>query len=64
MFYNDVVIICLYVVMLIFSNYSFCIKDTKDFLSWHFDMKDMSVVNTILGIQLHRIQNAYSNSLY
>jgi hypothetical protein len=54
----------LYVVMLIFSNYSFCIKDTKDFLSWHFDMKDMSVVNTILGIQLHRIQNAYSNSLY
>jgi hypothetical protein len=42
MFDNVVVIICLYLDdMLIFSNNSFYIKDTNDFLSLHFDMKDM-----------------------
>jgi len=62
MFHNDVVIICLYVnEMLIFSNNSFCIKDTKYFLS-HFDMKDTGVANTILGIKLYRIGNAYAIS--
>jgi hypothetical protein len=63
MFDNDVVIICLYVnEMLIFSNNSFCIKDTKYFLSSHFDMKDMGVANTILDIKLYRIGNAYAIS--
>jgi hypothetical protein len=62
MFHNDVVIICLYEnEMLIFSNNSFCIKDTKYFLS-HFDMKDTGVANTILGIKLYRIGNAYAIS--
>jgi hypothetical protein len=41
MFDSNIVIICLYVDdMLIFSNSISCIKDTKDFLSSHFDMKD------------------------
>jgi hypothetical protein len=39
---SNIVIICLYVYdMLIFSNSISCIKDTKDFLSSHFDMKYM-----------------------
>jgi hypothetical protein len=39
---NVVVIICLYLDdMLIFNNNSFYIKDTNNFLSLHFDMKDM-----------------------
>jgi hypothetical protein len=42
MFDSNIVIICLYVDnMLIFSNSISCIKDTKDFLTSHFDMKDM-----------------------
>jgi hypothetical protein len=63
MFDNDVVIICLYVDdMLIFSNSSTFIKDRKNFLSSHFNMKDMGVANTILGIKLHRIGNSYAIS--
>ena len=42
MFDSNIVIICLYVDdMLILSNSIYCIKDTKDFLTSHFDMKDM-----------------------
>jgi hypothetical protein len=63
MFDSNIVIICLYVDdMLIFSNSISCIKDTKDFLSSHFDMKDMGIANTILGIKLHKIGNAYAIS--
>jgi hypothetical protein len=42
MFDSNIVIICLYVYdMLVFSNSISYFKDTKDFLSLHFDMKYM-----------------------
>ena len=57
---DNIVIICLYVDdMLIFSGSDICIQSTKDFLSSHFDMKDLGVANTILGIKIHRLDGAY-----
>ena len=45
--------------MLIFSGRDICIQSTKDFLSSHFDMKDLGVANTILGIKIYRSDGAY-----
>ena len=50
---NDSLILCLYVDdMLIFSKNDYCIEYTKELLSSHFDMKDMGVADTILGINM------------
>lgn len=49
------VIISLYVdEMLIFGIDEYCINDTKKFLSSVFDMKDLGVIEVILGIKIIR----------
>ena len=47
------VILCLYVDdILIFDSNMYFINDVKSFLSSNFDMKDLGLVDVILGIKL------------
>lgn len=55
---NAYVIVCLYVDdMLIMGNSHEMLLNTKRMLTKHFDMKDMSVSNVILGIKISRTQD-------
>ena len=52
------VILCLYVDdMLIIGSDDKMIRSTKDMLKARFDMKDMSIVDVILGVKIIRTQN-------
>ncbi|KAL8149671.1 hypothetical protein AgCh_006619 [Apium graveolens] len=52
---NECVIVCLYVDdILLFGTNIEIINETKSFLKWHFDMKNMGEASVILGIKLTR----------
>ena len=52
---NEFVIVCLYVDdMLIMGSNSVIINETKNMLNRNFDMKDMGLVDVILGIKIKR----------
>ena len=54
-FKNGYVIICLYVnYMLIIGNDDKMITSTKNLLNSRFDMKDLGLVDVILGIKIKR----------
>ena len=56
---NDYVILCLYVDdILIVGSDDKMIKSTKNMLNSRFDMKDMRLVDVILGIKITRISNS------
>ena len=58
------VIVCLYVDdMLIIGSNNEMIKTTKKMLNKHFDMKDMGIVDIILGMKITKTSEGYALSL-
>ena len=57
----ECILICLYVGdMLIFETNMDLIKDTKLFLSSHFEMKDLGETDIILGVKIRKDENGLS----
>ena len=64
---NDYVILCLYIDdMLIIGNDDKIVKSTKTMLSIRFDMKDMGLVDVILGVKILKTSDGliFSQSHY